>query len=195
MNCMLIHKWFKLHDINQKFKNEDMKIRYYKLLTLSLLLIIGGACIEDNCDYDTLFPEEYNVVFAMKNSLNETYTVERSAEASIYTVTVLKGGAQPALTGDVRVEPWTAEEIENYGVAIGRTYKLLPSTAYTLSETNLHFDGTARGIDIFVTFNQTAVYDFITNNREAICILPLRLVSQQTVDSKKESTLIEVKVK
>lgn len=172
-----------------------MKIRFYKLLTLSLLLIIGGACIEDNCDYDTLFPEEYNVVFALKNSLNETYTVDRSAETSIYTVTVLKGGAQPTMTGDVKIEPWTVEEIGDYGVTIGRTYKLLPSTTYTLSETDLHFDGTGRGTDILVTFNQTAVYDFITNNSDAICVLPLRLVSQQTVDSEKESVLIEVKVK
>ena len=172
-----------------------MKIRFYKLLTLSLLLIIGGACIEDNCDYDTLFPEEYNVVFALKNSLNETYTVDLSAETSIYTVTVLKGGAQPTMTGDVKIEPWTVEEIGDYGATIGRTYKLLPSAAYTLSETDLHFDGTVRGTDILITFNQTAVYDFITNNSGAICVLPLRLVSQQTVDSEKESVLIEVKVK
>ena len=99
------------------------------------------------------------------------------------------------MTGDVKIEPWTVEEIGDYGATIGRTYKLLPSTAYTLSETDLHFDGTVRGTDILITFNQTAVYDFITNNSGAICVLPLRLVSQQTVDSEKESVLIEVKVK
>lgn len=172
-----------------------MKIGFYKLFALSLLLIIGGACIEDNCDYDTLFPKEYNVVFALKNSLNETYTVNQSEEASIYTVTVLKGGAQPTMAGDVKIEPWSAEEIRDYGTTLGRTYKLLPATAYTLSETDLHFDGTVRGADILITFNQAMVYDFIADNSDAVCILPLRLVSQQTVDSEKESVLIEVKVK
>lgn len=162
------------------------------ILILAFLFLLVTACQKSDWEYDNLFPEEYEVVFSIKNALNVTHVISREDETSIYAVTVLKGGSQPALAADVAVEVWSSEEVEAYGDVLGTAYKLLPSDTYVLSDTELHFDGSVRGKDIMITFKPEKVEQCVGSNPEVIYVLPLRLISEETVDEAHKEVLITV---
>lgn len=172
-----------------------MMIKKYGLLALAGIMGLLTSCMNDAYDYDTLFPEEYNVVFCIKNNVNETQTLSRSEPNATYTVVILKGGAYPEMEADVKIEPWSEEEVADYASTYGRDLKLLPADAYSLSESDLHFGAGEKGKDVVITFNTPVVANHIDNDASgATYMLPLRLVSSDTVDSEKGEILIEIQM-
>lgn len=172
-----------------------MTIKKYGLLALACVMGLLTSCMNDAYDYDTLFPEEYNVVFCIRNGTNVTQTLSRSEASATYTLVVLKGGAYPEMEGDVTVEPWTEEEVNKYAETYGRDLKLLPADAYSLSDTDLHFSAGEKGKDVVVTFNTPIVAGHIDNDASgATYMLPLRLVSSDTVDEGQGEILIEIEM-
>lgn len=172
-----------------------MMIKKYGLLVLMCVMGLVTSCMNDAYDYDTLFPEEYDVVFCIKNSTNVTMELSRSEESAAYTVVVLKGGAYPDMEGDVSIEPWTEEEVAEYAAAYGRDLRLLPADAYSLSESDLHFNPGEKGKDVVVTFDTSIAANYIDANTSGFTyVLPLRLVSSNTIDGEKGEILIEIEM-
>ena len=155
---------------------------------------MATSCFNSDYEYNKLFPEEYNVVFSIKNGTNVIQSLSPDEKDPSYKVIILKGGAQPQMEGNVKVEVWSQEEVEDYNATTNSNFVLLPVEAYTLSSTQLHFTSEDRGKDVFVTFNPAAVTEYATIHSEKDLLVPLHLISEQSVDSEKKDILIEVTI-
>lgn len=164
-----------------------MKLKNISIL--AFLIVFVMACQKSDWEYDNLFPEEYEVVFSIKNAQNINHDISRHSSSSTYMFTILKGGSQPSFAADVTLETWTAEEVEEYGTVLGINYRLLPPDSYTLSDITA-FDGTKRGQDVVVTFKSQILVQYTDNNPEVTYLLPLRLVSEKTVNNTRKEILI-----
>ena len=170
-----------------------MKIKI--LLTLVIILLMNVSCVNDKYEYDNLFPEKYNVVFSIKNGVSVSTDVSNKSETSDYLITLLKGGAQPSMAGDARLEVWTKEELDRYEVIVGRNLEILPADSYTLDATDFHFVAGERWKDCIVSFKSAQVAHIVSeDDSEVTYVLPLRLVSDQTVDENKKNIIIEVNI-
>lgn len=165
------------------------------LFCLWVLLAVLSSCHVDDYDYDNLFPEEYNVVFSIKNDANVICEIPEDDTDFSYVITVLKGGAQPSLSADVKFEPWSKEEVEAYNEKTGSNYMLLFEDCYLIKPAILHFGGSAEyGKQTVVTFTSEKVQQYVNEYADKTVFLPLRLISDKKINEEKKEIFITFKM-
>lgn len=170
-----------------------------KIIVCNLLVFLTlyfTSCQNSDYEYDNLFPDEYNTVFSIRNNDSETAKnlgmVPRTGTAFQSTIVILKGGAQPSVAATVRIEEWTDEEVTEYGTLMGEEYKLLPADTYSLSSDELEFGADERAKDLVITFYSDKLAEYMDADEESTYLLPLRLVSDKTVNESQKEIVIPV---
>lgn len=171
-----------------------MKVIIYNLLLF--LALCFASCQNSDYDYDNLFPDEYNTIFGIKNNDSGTAKnlgkVSRTGETSQSTIVILKGGAQPSTVATVKIEKWSDDKISEYETLMGEKYKLLPANAYSLNSDEFEFGADDRAKDLVITFYNNKVVECINANGEYTYLLPLRLVSDKTVNERQAEIVIPI---
>lgn len=134
------------------------------------------ACSESEYDIPNLFPEQYHKILYVLNSGQQNVILYKTGSDTEYQFSVKKAGSEPDLTAEVNMRVMTQEEIDTkYSDLEGIPYKVIPSSVYTIKDTNLKFASTDEFRLVNLTINPEAVEQFMIEQAEnrAKFILPI----------------------
>lgn len=112
-----------------------MKKNIVSISLLCAALVLCASC-EEEMEYND---PQYKVVTYMKNSGLTEISFYNVGDDIVYTTGVGRGGSDPALSGSVRLEPFTTEELIAYNDEGGTNYQMLPADCYSIEPAQLDF--------------------------------------------------------
>ncbi len=153
-----------------------------KIFFISLLAAI--VALQTACDDQVTYgQEEYqSVVYLKESGLVDIvfYNVDQDVS---YKTAVCRGGTNPALTGEVTLVPFTAEELNDYNTDHGTTYEMLPVNCYTVTN-KVSFEPNQEYAPVEVILKKE------TGNLRGSYILPIHILSDDHSVNSFSGTLI-----
>lgn len=131
-----------------------MKKKYLSSMLFALLLVVT-AC--EDIDRNEIYQEEFHKILHLQTSGVIDLTLYKTGENTDYSFSIVKAGAFPDLTADVKLESMTSEELEEYCTPRGLDMKLLPESCYELSVSDIHFNSEDRYKIINMSLNTTEI--------------------------------------
>lgn len=114
-----------------------MKKKYLSSI-LFALLFVNTAC--EDVDRNEIYQEQFRKILYLKTSGVIDMTLYKTGESVDYSLSIIKAGAFPELTADVKLEAMTEEELQEYCAPRGLDMKRLPENCYDLSASDIHFN-------------------------------------------------------
>lgn len=166
-----------------------------KIILAAGAILMLNACDESKYDLENLVPEEYHKVMYINNAGKQELTLYNTGEANTYTFSVFKGGSEPELTANVNIGVLSQEAVDSkYSEPEGVNYKVIGADCYSLDMSNLEFSSKDRYKVVTVSLDVPSVEMVLTNNPEAVCVLPLYLYSEaDSVNAEKNEKFIKIK--
>ena len=168
-----------------------MKKIFYACLLLGWLLC-ANSCYNSEYDYDNLFPKEYAKILSVKNSETVIQTMSSLDETSVYDMIILKGGYQPSEVSSATIMTWSDEELKEYSTYNGLNCQIIPSSTYLLSNSEIYFAQGERAKHVLVHFKPLELAKEMSNNLDITYLLPLKLISKDSVMSNKKEVIIQI---
>lgn len=165
-----------------------------KLIFAASALIMLSACDESEYELENLVPAEYHRVLYLNNSGTQEITLYNTGEANTYTLSVFKGGSNPALTASVDISTMSQEAVDiEYSGPEGINYKVLGTECYSLDASHLDFTSEERYKVATISIDVPSVEQFIANNPDATCVLPMYLHSDtDSINGDKSEIFIKI---
>lgn len=150
-----------------------------KLILAAGALILLGACDESEYELGNLVPEQYHKVLYINDSGTKDITLYNTGEDNTYKLSIFKGGSEPALTANANIGVLSQETVDSeYSIPEAVNYKVVGQECYSFDATQLDFSSEDRFKNVTVSINVPNIEKAMTDNPDAICVLPLYLYSE-----------------
>lgn len=167
---------------------------YRHMLLLLGYAIAATSCFNSEYDYDRLFPAEYAKILSIKNAGTVTQTMSTLEEVSTYDMIVLKGGWQSQTTSQATVCTWTQDELDKYARQNGLKCSMIPEGTWSVCTPEIRFAAGTQAQHVPVEFRPSLLRDEMEANPDVSYLLPLRVVSEDSVMEGKDEIIIEVRL-
>ena len=165
--------------------------------------MIGVACFslllsscDNSLDYAQYFPEGFDKILYILDSGEKEVTVYNTGADNLYEFTVCKGGYDPTLPSEARVEVLSQDEVdEEYTVNEGIPYKIIPENTYKLLTPEVTFSSSETHQKVQLSINPEALqaaFDDPAVEEGTRWLLPVRVVSNDSVNSEKNRYTLRI---
>lgn len=164
---------------------------------IRILALTGmvSLCLTGCQKYDHLIPDDFGTILSLKQVGEIKADLYTTGEDGVFDLTILKGGADPASLATAELSVMSAAELEQYAARTGKRYEALPSTAYTIDQPVVAFDGNTGYATRKVTLKTTIIQALLQDNPGKSFALPLVLVSQKdSVNAERNVVLLKPSV-
>lgn len=166
-----------------------MKKKIIYIATL-LVALVGSSCEK----YDNLIPGEYDKILSLKEVGEQELTLYKTGEDGKYTLTVMKGGNNPAATSEVNVTIMDEVELAAHSGIVGKSYTLLPESAYEVLTPSLVF-GSSDSYQIGEISLRTGSIDELLSSSTDNYVLPVLITSKNdSINAKKNLVILQPNV-
>lgn len=166
--------------------------KFLKYLTVVAGMFTMIACSESEYEIPNLIPDEYNKILYFLDSGEQSVTLSNEESNKSFRTSIVKAGADPTALADVKLEVMTQEQVdEKWSKLTGRPHYLLTPDCYNISETSLSYAANDMYKAFTVTFNTSAVIDFIAEKKASYpddveymkYVLPIKAIGVNEDDS------------
>ena len=137
-------------------------------LCAAIAMMAISACDESEYDIPNLFPEEYHKILYILNNGEQDVTLYKTGDDTNFNISVVKAGCEANLEADVHMRVLTQAEVdEQFSEVTGVPYLVIPETAYSMENQDMHFTSEDQYLYLNVSVNPEGVEQFINDQKAA----------------------------
>lgn len=172
-----------------------MKYRLYIPLFACALLSMTAACDGGDLDLEGQIPERFHKILYLDVYGKQSQVLYDTNEANLYTLSVIKGGSDPATTASAQVQVLTQDEVDaEYSDLEGVNYQVLPANAYTIDQPELLFAAGEEYKIVNVSIDPGLVKTAMEKgDADAHWVLPLHVTSKtDSINASRDELFLQV---
>ena len=172
-----------------------MKNKLYLPLFACALLGLTAACDSGDLDLKGQIPERFHKILYLDVYGKQSQVLYDTNEANLYTLSVIKGGSDPATGASAKVEVLSQEEVEaEYSNLEGVNYQVLPAASYTIDQPELLFEAGEEYKIVNVAIDPDQVKTAMENgDADAHWVLPLHVTSEtDSINANRDELFLQV---
>jgi len=155
-----------------KFRTNMKKINYKALLLFGVCLLGYTACEDPRNEH----LEDYQTLFYFRNAGEQSVTLYKIGENSVYDIPVCKAGRNITSTGEVTVSAMDQAQMDIYNLANETDYAILPETYYKfISDSKMTFGADDRYKIAKVEMDTDRISELQQSAKDKTYVLALQL--------------------